>query len=236
MIAGHALGLTPLVFLLAALLFGLTAMTYVEGASLHQDRGGSTVFARYAFNELVSFIAGWAILLDYIILIAVTTYSATQYLKVFWHPLGNTDRVAAAGAGVHRARRARQHPRLRRAPRAAGRACWWPATWCCSCSSWCSGWCCSSTRSTLLDPIHLGSAPTWSDLVFALTVAVIAFTSLESAAGSGGGGADQPRRPEAHGRQRHRDGGVSGTSGIALVAVTALPVHDGHTELAGALS
>ena len=72
MIAGHALGLTPLVFLFAALLFALTAMTYVEGASLHQDRGGSTVFARYAFNELVSFIAGWAILLDYVILIAVT--------------------------------------------------------------------------------------------------------------------------------------------------------------------
>ena len=47
-------------------------MTYVEGASLHQDRGGSTVFARYAFNELWSFIAGWAMLLDYVILIAAT--------------------------------------------------------------------------------------------------------------------------------------------------------------------
>ena len=88
-IAGHALGLTPLVFLIAAVLYTVTAMTYVEGASLHQDRGGSTVFARYAFNELVSFIAGWAILLDYVILIAVTAYSATQYLKVFWSPLGN---------------------------------------------------------------------------------------------------------------------------------------------------
>ena len=88
-IAGHALGLTPLVFLIAALLFALTAMTYVEGASLHQDRGGSTVFARYAFNELVSFVAGWAILLDYVILIAVTAFSATQYLKMFWGPLGN---------------------------------------------------------------------------------------------------------------------------------------------------
>ena len=52
-IAGHALGLTPLVFLLAALLFALTAMTYAEGASLHPERSGSTVFARYAFNELV---------------------------------------------------------------------------------------------------------------------------------------------------------------------------------------
>ena len=90
-IAGHALGLTPLVFLIAAMVFALTALTYVEGASLHQDRGGATVFARYAFNELVSFIAGWAVLLDYMILVAVTAYSATQYLRVFWNPLGGHD-------------------------------------------------------------------------------------------------------------------------------------------------
>ena len=108
-------------FLVAAVLFALTAMTYVEGASLHQDRGGSTVFARYAFNELVSFIAGWAILLDYVILIAVTAFSATQYLRVVLEPARQPRRGARAGAGVHRARRARQHPRLQRTPRAAGR-------------------------------------------------------------------------------------------------------------------
>jgi len=88
-IAGHALGLTPLVFLIAAVLFALTAATYAEGASMHPERSGSTVFARYAFNELVSFVAGWAILLDYTILIAVTAFSATQYLRVFWSPLGH---------------------------------------------------------------------------------------------------------------------------------------------------
>ncbi|TMM16871.1 MAG: APC family permease, partial [Actinobacteria bacterium] len=82
-IAGRALGLTPLVFVIAAGLFAVTAMTYAEGASMHPERSGSTVFARYAFNELVSFIAGWAILLDYIILIAVTAFAATQYLRVF---------------------------------------------------------------------------------------------------------------------------------------------------------
>src|SRR5215211_8636319 len=87
-IADHALGLTPLVFLLGGVFFALTAMTYVEGASLHQDRGGATVFARYAFNELVSFVAGWMILLDYIILIAVTSFSATNYLAAFYGPLG----------------------------------------------------------------------------------------------------------------------------------------------------
>ena len=108
-IAGHALGLTPLVFLLAALLFVLTAMTYVEGASLHQDRGGSTVFARYAFNELVSFIAGWAILLDYIILIGARVLRAEELqLLVFLR--------------LHRARRAGQRKGLRQWPRATDRA------------------------------------------------------------------------------------------------------------------
>src|SRR3954464_4386734 len=84
-IGKHALGLTPLVFLLGSVFFGLTAMTYVEGASLHQDRGGATVFARYAFNELWSFIAGWAMILDYTILLAVTAFSATNYLAAFHH-------------------------------------------------------------------------------------------------------------------------------------------------------
>src|SRR3712207_3794810 len=63
--------------------------SYVEGASLHQERGGATVIARYAFNELWSFVAGWAILLDYIILVALTGFVATDYLGVFWSPLAS---------------------------------------------------------------------------------------------------------------------------------------------------
>src|SRR5215212_7389433 len=77
-VADHALGLTPLVFLLGGVFFVLTTMTYVEGASLHQERAGSTVFARYAFNELWSFVAAWAILLDFLILIAVTAFMVTD--------------------------------------------------------------------------------------------------------------------------------------------------------------
>ena len=87
-VAGYALGLTPVVFLAGGLMFALALMTYVEGASLHQDRAGSTVFARYAFNELWSFIAGWAMLLDYIILLAVCVFAATNYLEPFWSELG----------------------------------------------------------------------------------------------------------------------------------------------------
>src|SRR5919201_2424017 len=89
-VAKHALGLTPLVFLLGGVFFTLTAMTYVEGASLHQDRGGATVFARYAFNELWSFVAGWAILLDYVLLLAVCAFAAAHYIGgAFWSPLAH---------------------------------------------------------------------------------------------------------------------------------------------------
>ncbi len=229
-ISGHALGLTPLVFLVAALLFTLTAMTYVEGASLHQDRGGSTVFARYAFNELVSFIAGWAILLDYIILIAVTAFSATQYLRTFWSPLGNRGEALGLalafialvvlsnirGFGGRRARRVgilvAGDLALQGFIVVLGLVLFF-------------------NPHTLLDPIHLGSAPKWSDLIFALTVAVISFTSLESASGLAG----EVRISRRGLKQMIASG--TGTVvflyvGIALVAVTALPVHGGHTELA----
>jgi len=228
-IAGHALGLTPLVFLLAALMYALTAMTYVEGASLHPERGGSTVFARYAFNELVSFIAGWAILLDYIILIAVTAYSATQYLRVFWNPLGDSDEALGLalafillvvlsnirGFGWRRTRRVGVLVGADLALQAfivvLGLALFF-------------------SPHTLLNPIHLGSAPTWPSLIFAMTVAVIAFTSLESAAGLAG-----EVRISSAGLKRLVASGTGTVVflyvGIALVAVTALPVHGGHTEL-----
>ncbi len=229
-IAGHALGLTPLVFLIAALLFSLTAMTYVEGASLHQDRGGSTVFARYAFNELVSFIAGWAILLDYVILIAVTAFSATQYLRVFWSPLGNHDEalglalafialIVLSNIRGFSQRRARRVGIL-----VAGDLALQAFIVIIGLVEF-------FNPHTLLDPIHLGTAPTWSSLIFALTLAVIAFTSLESASGLSG-----EVRISRRGLKRLVWSTTATVGflyvGIALVAVTALPVHDGHTQLA----
>jgi basic amino acid/polyamine antiporter, APA family len=87
LVAERALGFTWVVFLAGGILFALVVVSYVEGASLHQERGGATVIARFAFNELVSFIAGWAILLDYLILIAVCAFATTDYAAVFWHSL-----------------------------------------------------------------------------------------------------------------------------------------------------
>src|SRR5207245_11514599 len=66
LVAVYALGLTPLVFMLAGGLFVLTAKTYAEGAAMFPEAGGASSFARHAFNELASFFAGWALTLDYI--------------------------------------------------------------------------------------------------------------------------------------------------------------------------
>ncbi|HEX6602465.1 MAG TPA: universal stress protein [Solirubrobacterales bacterium] len=79
-VADKGLGLTPLIFLAAGLLFGLTTLTYVEGGAMFRERGGSSTFARHAFNELVAFIAGWAILIDYLIVIALAALSVPHYL------------------------------------------------------------------------------------------------------------------------------------------------------------
>jgi APA family basic amino acid/polyamine antiporter len=83
----NALGFTWLVMLAATLFGALLVLSYMEGASLHQERGGATVIARYGFNELWSFVAGWAILLDYLILIALCAFATTDYVAIFWGEL-----------------------------------------------------------------------------------------------------------------------------------------------------
>src|SRR6185437_12200715 len=61
LVAAHALGLTPLVFMFAGGLFVLTAKTYAEGAAMFPEAGGSSSFARHAYNDVVSFFAGSAL-------------------------------------------------------------------------------------------------------------------------------------------------------------------------------
>ncbi len=80
-VAERGLGLTPLIFLAAGLLFALTTLSYVEGGAMFRERGGSSTFARHAFNELIAFIAGWAILIDYLIVIALAALSVPHYLE-----------------------------------------------------------------------------------------------------------------------------------------------------------
>lgn len=228
---GHALGLTPLVFLLAALLFVPTAMTYIEGSAMHPGRGGSSVFARHAFNELVSFVAGWAMLLDYIILIAVTAYSATQYLEVFWHPLGGTYEalglaIALIGVVVLMSVRglgARREVRIGLLVLIALLVLLLVVA---------IGLVMFFDPATMTKSIHLGTAPTWSGLVFALTITTIAFTGVESASGISG----EVKVPVGGLRRLLLVGSVLVlviAVGIGLVAVTAVPIHGTRTALGG---
>jgi APA family basic amino acid/polyamine antiporter len=228
-VADHALGLTPIVFLVAGLFFALAAMTYVEGASLHPERAGSTVFARYGFNELVSFVAGWAILLDYIILVAVTAFSATNYLAAFWGDLGHGGAEVILALGIifyvaMRNIRGFSKTRVNRISALVvadiglqllliviGLATFFNAD-------------------VLLDPIHVGSSPGWNDLFFAFGVATVVFTGLESAAGLSG------EVTASRASLKRLIGSATAVVmvvyvGIALVAMTAFPVTGSSTAL-----
>ena len=83
-VALYALGLTPLVFMLTGLLFVMTAFSYAEATTMFPEAGGSSSFARHTFNEFVSFGAGWALMLDYIITIAISAFFVPNYLATFW--------------------------------------------------------------------------------------------------------------------------------------------------------
>src|SRR5262245_17452871 len=100
LVAAHALGLTPLVFLFAGGLFALTAKTYAEGAAMFPEAGGSSSFARHAFNEVVSFIAGWGLSLDYILTIAISAFFVPHYLGAFFPELRHSPGDIFGGIAV----------------------------------------------------------------------------------------------------------------------------------------
>src|SRR4051812_9997646 len=100
LVAGIALGLTPLVFVISGLIFAATAATYAEGTVRYPEAGGSSSFARHAFNELVSFGAAWAQMLNYIITIAISAFFVPHYLSIFWPALRDNPWDIVVGAVV----------------------------------------------------------------------------------------------------------------------------------------
>jgi APA family basic amino acid/polyamine antiporter len=100
-VADRGLGLTPLIFLAAGLLFVVTTLSYVEGGAMLRERGGSSSFARHAFNELIAFIAGWAILIDYLIVAALAAISVPHYLEPISSDLSKAGwEIGIAGAVI----------------------------------------------------------------------------------------------------------------------------------------
>ena len=184
-VAGKALGLTPLVYLLAAIFFAVTMATYVEGSSLHIERGGASTFARYAFDEFWSFVAGWAILLDYLIVMAIGAVAISEYLTVFWSELdeGVLPEIIAGGALLFVAVsniRGLSANRIGSVLRLSvvsivvlvvvsliGLSQYWDP-------------------GSISSSIDLGTAPRWEDLIFACGVATVIAVGVEAASGLAG--------------------------------------------------
>ena len=185
LVAERALGLTWAVFLAGAVLFATIVPTYVEGASLHQERGGATVIARYAFNELVSFIAGWAICLDYLILVAVCAFATTDYLGVFWHGFdhGVPEFLVGAAVVLYVAFVAIRAAGPRRYERAAVLVV---ADLALQLLVVALGLALLFQPDVLTHPARIAGTPSFEDIVFAFPLVVVAFSGIDASSGLAG--------------------------------------------------
>jgi basic amino acid/polyamine antiporter, APA family len=100
LVAVFALGMTPVVFLIAGVIFVCTAASYTEATTMYPEAGGSSSFARRAFNEFWSFFAAWGQMLNYIITVAISAFFVPHYLGVFWEPLGESPADVVVGIAV----------------------------------------------------------------------------------------------------------------------------------------
>jgi APA family basic amino acid/polyamine antiporter len=185
LVAERALGLTWVVYLAGGLLFAVVVPCYVEGASLHQERGGATVLARYAFNELASFVAGWAICLDYLILVALCAFASTDYLGVFWH--GFDDGFPEFGVGaiivLYVALVAIRGPRPRRYERVALLVL---GDLVLQLLIVALGLALLFDPDVLTHPTQVAGTPSVDDIVFAFPLVLVAFSGLDASSGLAG--------------------------------------------------
>ena len=221
LVALHALGLTPVVFMVAGGLFALTAKTYAEGAAMYPEAGGSSSFARHAFNELASFVAGWALTLDYIITIAISAFFVPHYLGAFWPPLthppgdviGGILVVAILAALNVRGLKDSALVNIVLAVADLGTQLLLVAI----------GVVVVLNPGLLIGQVHLGTAPNWSELIFALSVAMVAYTGIETVSNMAEEARDPGRDiPKAVNLVLIAVLGVY--AGISVVALSALPV------------
>jgi basic amino acid/polyamine antiporter, APA family len=229
LVAGDALGLTPFVFLVAGVFLIFAMATYVEGSSLHPERGGASTFARYAFDEFWSFVAGWAILLDYLIVMAIGSVAISAYLAPFWSEL-NEGAAEIVIAAVALAFVAVQNVRglssdlLRVVLRLSlFSICLFVVVVGIAFAQF-------FDVGAVTDSIELGSVPRWEDVIFATVVASVTIVGVEAASGLAG---------EVRVGRRGLRRVVLACAGVSLLllfavsaaALMAQPVEDGATPL-----
>ena len=230
-VAGYALGFTPLVLLVAGVIFLIVALSYAEGTAAIPETGGAATFVRRAFNDLFGFLTGWALFLDYLIVIAISALFLPHYLGVAlsmdvlrdspWDAVIAVC-VIALIAGIRLVRRSTLH---------AGGIAVAGLDLATQLLLVILGLALLFSPDLLTQGTSLGSAPSWSDLAFALPLAMLAYTGLETVANL----AEETREP---GRTLPRSLFsaiglvVVLTALIAVVGLSAFPVENGQTALA----
>jgi basic amino acid/polyamine antiporter, APA family len=221
-VAAHALGFTPLVLLIVGVLFLIVSLSYAEGTAALPETGGAATFVRRASNDLAGFLTGWALFLDYLIVIALSALFLPHYLSGALR-IPALDRnpwdvvvavcVIAIVAAV----------RLVRRPSLYGVGIIVPALdLLTQLLLVVLGFMFLFSPHALTQGMHLGTQPTWSAIAFALPLAMLAFTGLETVANL----AEEARRPGVD-LPRSVFGAIATVVtiyvAIALVAVSAFP-------------
>jgi APA family basic amino acid/polyamine antiporter len=223
--AFFALGLTPLVFVIAGIFFAATASTYAEGTVRYPEAGGSSSFARHAFNELASFGAAWAQMLNYVITIAISAFFVPHYLSIFWEPLKQNPWDIIVGAIVIallvglNVMGIQESARINVALAAVDFATQLLLVL--------LGFVLVISPHTLVHNIHWGVAPTWANFLLAIPVGMIAYTGIETVSNL----AEEARDPV---RSIPRSISMVATAVFAiyftlpLIALSAMPVRLVH--------
>ena len=233
LVAAFALGMTPVVYLIAGGLFVMTAMTYAEAATNFPEAGGSSSFARRAFNELVSFFAAWGQMLNYIITVAISAFFVPHYLAVFWEPLGESPADVIGGIVIVILLSAINIVGVTESARLNFLLA--VIDFATQLLLLLLGVFLVLNFETLIDNIHLWTAPTVGDFVLSITIAMISYTGIETISNL----AEEAREPRKL-IPRAMAFVVLAVmviySGLPAVALSALPVTatgDGYTtELA----
>jgi basic amino acid/polyamine antiporter, APA family len=178
LVALYALGMTPITFMIAGLIFAFTAATYVEATVLYPEAGGSSSFARHAFNEAASFFAAWAQMLTYIVTVAISAFFVPHYLAVFWEPLGHGPGDVFFGIGLVallallNIKGTEESARLNLVLAIADLLTQVVLV--------VIGLAIVFDPDLLVTQIDLGTAPTWGDFALGIAVGMVAYTGIET--------------------------------------------------------
>src|SRR5438067_1024831 len=230
LVAIYALGMTPVVFLISGLIFAATAATYAEATAMYPEAGGSSSFARHAFNEFWSFFAAWGQMLNYVITIAISAFFVPHYLGGLFFPfLKSSPGDIVFGMGVIALLCAINVVGITEA--AAVNVALAITDFSTQLLLVVVGGILVFSPHTLIANVHLGTVPHWKDFLIAIPVGMIAYTGIETISNMAEEAKDEARTiPAAINRVVIAVFAIY--AALPAVALSALPVrcHAGHCQ------